>query len=68
MKKVAQEPDIGSPPWVEVEEELEDYFFQFPEGLLEFNNVSHSYQFEAMIWLHGLFIVLCETTNPTTRY
>ncbi|KAJ5541450.1 hypothetical protein N7494_006526 [Penicillium frequentans] len=63
VKRVAQEPGIGSPPWIEVIEQLEDYFFQFPERLLKFNKISHLYQFEAMIWLHGLFIVLYSTRD-----
>ncbi|KAJ6011276.1 hypothetical protein N7451_002688 [Penicillium sp. IBT 35674x] len=63
VRKVAQEPGIGSPPWREVERRLEEYFFHFPEGLLKFNNISHSFQFEAMIWLHGLFIVLYSTRD-----
>lgn len=42
-------------------EELEDYYIRFPVNLLKFDDLEFPYQAEAMIWMHGLFIVLCES-------
>ena len=53
---------MGTAKWIGIRNKLENYFFNFPEELLMFSNVSKSYQFEAMIWMHGLFIILCEET------
>lgn len=39
--------------------DLEDYYLSFPSHLLEFSSLTHSYQAEAMIWLHGIFIISC---------
>ncbi|KAJ5093374.1 hypothetical protein N7456_009235 [Penicillium angulare] len=63
VKNIVQEHPIGSPPWIKIESQLEDYFFQFPEDLLQFSTVKYTYQFEAMIWLHGLFIILYSTRD-----
>ncbi|KAJ5267077.1 hypothetical protein N7478_009885 [Penicillium angulare] len=63
VKNIVQEHLIGSPPWIKTESQLEDYFFQFPEDLLQFSTVKYTYQFEAMIWLHGLFIILHSTRD-----
>ncbi|KAJ5723335.1 hypothetical protein N7488_001370 [Penicillium malachiteum] len=54
---------MGSPSWIETKSQLDDYFFQFPEDLLQFSKLEHAYQFEAMIWMHGLFIVLYSTRD-----
>jgi hypothetical protein len=39
--------------------DLEDYYLSFPSHLLEFSSLTHPYQAEAMIWLHGIFIISC---------
>ncbi|KAJ5728444.1 hypothetical protein N7493_004774 [Penicillium malachiteum] len=54
---------MGSPSWIETKAQLDDYFFQFPEDLLQFSKLEHAYQFEAMIWMHGFFIVLYSTRD-----
>lgn len=41
---------------------LEDYFFNFPPTLLRFEDLVNAYQAEAMVWMHGLFTLIC--TSP----
>ncbi|KAL4745065.1 hypothetical protein BDW72DRAFT_199008 [Aspergillus terricola var. indicus] len=57
---VAEEPESESPPWIQAKRLLETYFFRFPERLLRFSSAQYAYQLEAMVWMHGLFIVLCK--------
>ncbi|KAJ5609104.1 hypothetical protein N7528_009671 [Penicillium herquei] len=63
VKGIVEEYPIGSPSWIETKAQLDDYFFQFPEDLLQFSKLEHAYQFEAMIWMHGFFIVLYSTRD-----
>ncbi|PSN63264.1 hypothetical protein BS50DRAFT_108727 [Corynespora cassiicola Philippines] len=37
---------------------LEDYFISFPTHLMEFIHVRSPWQFESMIWFHGIHILL----------
>jgi hypothetical protein len=39
--------------------ELEDYYLSFPPHLLEFTSLTCAFQAEAMIWLHGIFLITC---------
>lgn len=43
----------------EIRDDLEDYYLQFPQHLLEFSSLTRAYHAEAMIWLHGIFIISC---------
>ncbi|KAG4272944.1 hypothetical protein FPRO04_14598, partial [Fusarium proliferatum] len=36
---------------------LEDYYLDFPSHLLEYSSLTKPYQAEAMIWLHGIFLI-----------
>ncbi|KAL3447778.1 hypothetical protein BJX65DRAFT_307831 [Aspergillus insuetus] len=60
---LAQEPDNRSPTWREAKRRLETFFFDFPEDLLRFSSAKYAYQLEAMIWQHGLFLVLYSTKD-----
>ncbi|KAL4984984.1 hypothetical protein BDW68DRAFT_180170 [Aspergillus falconensis] len=60
---VAQEPESGSPTCRKAKRLLETFFFDFPEELLEFSRVKYPYQLEAMVWQHGLFLVLYSTKD-----
>jgi hypothetical protein len=43
-----------------IEYRLEIYFYNLPPSLLKFSNLAHVYQSEAMIWFHGLYMILCK--------
>ncbi|KAJ0415412.1 hypothetical protein BJY00DRAFT_293540 [Aspergillus carlsbadensis] len=60
---VAQEPASGSSTWREAKRRLETFFFDFPEDLLKFGSAKYAYQLEAMVWHHGLFLVLYSTKD-----
>ncbi|KAH7127293.1 hypothetical protein EDB81DRAFT_140803 [Dactylonectria macrodidyma] len=36
---------------------LEQYFLDFPSRLLRLRDLEHVYQAEAMVWLHGIYII-----------
>jgi hypothetical protein len=38
--------------------QLEDYFLSFPVSLMKYQNIRYSFQVEAMIWMHGIYILL----------
>lgn len=42
---------------------LEQQYLDFPTSLLKFESAVHAYQAEAMVWLHGIFIVSCMIAN-----
>ncbi|PYI30064.1 hypothetical protein BP00DRAFT_416733 [Aspergillus indologenus CBS 114.80] len=58
MRAVIEAPSVGSRAWLMAKNELSDYFFGFPPTLLRFDDLSYVYEAEAMIWMHGLFIIL----------
>ncbi|KAL2817629.1 hypothetical protein BJX63DRAFT_385553 [Aspergillus granulosus] len=58
-----RESKIETPSWRQVKRLLEMYFFNFPESLLQFRNAQYPYQLEAMVWMHGLFLVLYSTRD-----
>lgn len=41
-------------------DDIEEFYILFPPQLLKFDDLSFLYQAEAMLWMHGLFIILCE--------
>ncbi|KAM5342007.1 hypothetical protein ACJ41O_015038 [Fusarium nematophilum] len=55
---VLQAPQRGSRAWREAYDGLENFYIAFPPSLLRFSDLKFLYQAEAMIWMHGLFIVL----------
>ncbi|KAH7367778.1 hypothetical protein B0T11DRAFT_275975 [Plectosphaerella cucumerina] len=61
---ILQEPDLNTRVWTDAFEELELYFLRFPPSLLRFRDVQIQYQAEAMIWMHGLFIMLYAKRDP----
>jgi hypothetical protein len=65
---VAQEPHSGSAIWREAKGRLETFFFEFPEDLLKFSSAKCAYQLEAMVWQHGLFLVLCKSQLLCTSH
>lgn len=68
MRAVIEAPLFGSRAWAAVRNDLCDYFFRFPPALLRFDDLTYVYEAEAMIWMHGLFIILCmyePMCNPT---
>lgn len=58
MRAIIEAPSVGSRAWLMAKNELSDYFFGFPSTLLRFDDLSYVYEAEAMIWMHGLFIML----------
>ncbi|KAF2012915.1 hypothetical protein BU24DRAFT_494831 [Aaosphaeria arxii CBS 175.79] len=51
-------PTYDSSSYKAIVDELEQYFIQFPNRIADFQNVSLLWQFEAMIWFHGIHILL----------
>lgn len=47
-------------------DELEEYFLNFPTQLLAYSSLNFAYEAEAMVWFHGIYIVLCR--SPELRY
>lgn len=39
---------------------LEDYYIWFPTQLLDMKKIRRSYEAEAMIWFHGLHLMICK--------
>ncbi|GLB09635.1 hypothetical protein AtubIFM57258_005561 [Aspergillus tubingensis] len=63
MRAIIEAPSVGSRAWLMAKNELSDYFFCFPSTLLRFDDLSYVYEAEAMIWMHGLFIMLHGTRD-----
>ncbi|KAE8165732.1 hypothetical protein BDV40DRAFT_297140 [Aspergillus tamarii] len=63
MRAVIEAPLFGSRAWAAVRNDLCDYFFRFPPALLRFDDLTYVYEAEAMIWMHGLFIILYGTRD-----
>ncbi|KAF5228926.1 hypothetical protein FAUST_10725 [Fusarium austroamericanum] len=59
-----------------VRDALELYYLSFPTSLLEYESLKYTYQAEAMVWFHGIFIltyiqqdifsILCDARLQTT--
>ncbi|KAL3457142.1 hypothetical protein BJX64DRAFT_293396 [Aspergillus heterothallicus] len=63
MRAVLEDPLPGSRRWTGVKNQLSYYFFDFPPALLRLDHLSYAYEAEAMIWMHGLFIILYGTRD-----
>lgn len=59
MRAVTEAPVFGSRAWNAAKNDLCYYFFRFPPSLLRFDDLTYAYEAEAMVWMHGLFILLC---------
>lgn len=46
-----------------VRSSLEDFYLNLPADFLHFDSVQKAYQAEAMIWIHGIFILSCKRTG-----
>ena len=57
---IIQEPEPATRLWMSAYEELEDFYIRFPVHLLKFDDLEFPYQAEAMVWMHGMFMMLCE--------
>lgn len=62
------EPIPGSQKWGNAMEELERYQLEFPPGLLPFRDIKLLYQVEAMVWFHGIFLILCKAPCSLTGF
>ena len=58
LRLALSSPSFKSDTYTVVMDHLETYFTSFPTRLMYFDNVTMPWQFEAMIWLHGICIVL----------
>lgn len=38
---------------------LRQYYYDFPSSQLRFASLRYPYEAEAMVWLHGVFILTC---------
>ena len=63
IRLINLDPAMETPAWFQILTGLEDYFFLFPQELLQITSVNIIYQLEAMIWTHGLFIILCTASS-----
>ncbi|RMZ42463.1 hypothetical protein CA14_002785 [Aspergillus flavus] len=63
MRAVIEAPSFGSRAWTTIRNDLCNYFFRFPPALLRFEDLTYAYEAEAMIWMHGLFIILYGTRD-----
>ncbi|KAE8323146.1 hypothetical protein BDV39DRAFT_218046 [Aspergillus sergii] len=63
MRSVIEAPSFGSQAWTTIKNDLCCYFFRFPPALLRFDDLTYAYEAEAMIWMHGLFIILYGTRD-----
>ncbi|EOA92091.1 uncharacterized protein SETTUDRAFT_178397 [Exserohilum turcica Et28A] len=43
---------------------LEDYYLAFPTKALQFSSLTYTFQAEAMIWLHGIFMISYVGSDP----
>jgi hypothetical protein len=48
--------------------ELEDYFLNFPTDVLNYDSLNFTYEAEAMIWFHGIYIVQCKSVELHNRF
>ncbi|KAM5341434.1 hypothetical protein ACJ41O_014465 [Fusarium nematophilum] len=55
---VLREPQLGSRPWRDAHDALEEFYIFFPTELLKYDDIKFQYQAESMIWMHGLYIIL----------
>ncbi|KAE8358635.1 hypothetical protein BDV27DRAFT_66015 [Aspergillus caelatus] len=55
---VLTEPPSGSRDWLNAYDDIEAFYIAFPISLLRFDNLRFLYQAEAMVWMHGLLIIL----------
>ncbi|KUL83429.1 hypothetical protein ZTR_10964 [Talaromyces verruculosus] len=63
MRAVIEAPVFGSRAWNAAKNDLCYYFFRFPPSLLRFDDLTYAYEAEAMVWMHGLFILLYGTRD-----
>lgn len=50
--------DGGSATRTKLTAQLEDYFLSFPVSLMNYENIKYIFQVEAMMWMHGIYILL----------
>jgi hypothetical protein len=47
--------------------DLEDYFLNFPTEVLGYESLGSAYEAEAMLWFHGIYIILCRVLPTLAR-
>lgn len=57
------EPQPNSPESQQALEDLERYYLEFPLILISYNEIRLLHQVEAMIWFHGIFLLLGISQN-----
>ncbi|KAM5350943.1 hypothetical protein ACJ41O_003666 [Fusarium nematophilum] len=58
LKAAMSSPRQGDIAHNHVAHGLEDYFINFPTSIMEFSAISLPWQLEAMIWFHGIYLLL----------
>lgn len=53
------QPNIDAHKAEAVRTILRQYYYDFPAYRLRFASLRYSYEAEAMVWLHGIFMLTC---------